>query len=159
MSPRSVCGLAFLCVALSASVAGADPGLHVAPASAPEGADAKTLKAALEKTVNADIAGDASATYLAGYTLFPKLVVMRKFVEGDTKVPTISCVVELSIVDSKGTIAAKVWGSSTSTSATPVQTLEVATHAATSRLSISLRALSERERRIERERDKTAQRK
>jgi hypothetical protein len=158
MSPRSICGVAFLWVALSASAAAADQGLHIAPPTAPQGVDATTLKA-LAKTVKADVGGDISATYLDGYTLFPKVVVMRKFVEGDAKVPTITCVVELSVVDSSGAIAAKVWGSSNSTNATPVQTIEVAAHAATSRLSTSLRALSERERRIAREREKTAQRK
>ncbi len=155
MSARSLWAPALLCVALSTSVAGADTGLHVAPPSAQSEVEPPTLKT-LQKAVDADIAADASSTYLEGYTLFPKLVVMRKFLEGEAKTPTISCVVELTVVDPKGSLVAKVWGSSNSTNATPVHTVEAAAHAATSRLAVSLRALSERERRIARERDRTA---
>jgi hypothetical protein len=155
MSARSLWAPLLLCVALSTSVADAETGLHIAPPSAQSEVEPPTLKA-LEKAVNADITSDASSTYLEGYTLFPKLVSMRKFLEGDSKTPTVACVVELSVVDPKGNLVAKVWGSSNSTNATPAQTVEVAAHAATSRLSLSLRALSERERRIARERDRTA---
>jgi hypothetical protein len=158
MSARNLWAPLVLCVALSTSVAGADSGLQIAPPSAAAEVEPPTLKA-LGKAVAADVAGDAASEHLEGYTLFPKLVSLRKFIEGETKTPTISCVVELSVVDPKGAVVAKVWGSSNATNATAAHTVEAAAHAAMGRLAVSLRALSERERRVARERDRTARNK
>jgi hypothetical protein len=130
---------------LTASIAGADPGMKVAPASSLPRVDART-RVALHNAVESDLAADESVSALDGYTLFPKLVELRRYVEGAQKTPTSVCVVELTVVDAAGTVVARTRAAANSQSATDRETLEAAAQAATTRISMSLAALSRAER-------------
>jgi hypothetical protein len=119
--------------------------MKVAPASAPPQVDART-RVALHDAVETDLAADQSVSALDGYTLFPKLVELRRYVEGTQKTPTSVCVVELTVVDTAGTVVARTRAAANSQSATERETLEAAAQAATTRISLSLAALSRAER-------------
>lgn len=130
---------------LTASIASADPGLKVAPASAPPTVDVRT-RVALHNAVETDLASDESVRFLDGYTLFPKLVELRRYIEGNQKMPTSVCVVELTVIDGGGAVVARTRAAANSQTADANETLEAAAQAATARLSVSLAALSRAER-------------
>jgi hypothetical protein len=134
-----------LAALLAASIASAEPGLHVAPAGAPPNTDTR-LRVFLHDAVEHDLASNESATTLDGYTLFPKLVELRRYIEGNQKTPVSVCVVELTVLDASGAVAARTRAAANSQSATPKETLEAAAQAATTRLSVSLAALSRAQR-------------
>ena len=119
--------------------------MTVAPASGPPNVDART-RVVLHDAVASDLAGNDAVSTLGGYTLFPKLVELRRYVEGNQKTPTSVCVVELTVVDTSGNVVARTRAAANSQSASQRETLEAATQAATARLSISLAALSRAER-------------
>ena len=145
MTPRwSSVGFTLAAV-LAASMASAEPGMTVAPASGPPNVDART-RVVLHDAVASDLVSNESVSRLAGYTLFPKLVELRRYVEGSEKTPTSVCVVELSVVDGSGNVVARTRAAANSQSATERETLEAATRAAAARLSVSLAALSRAER-------------
>jgi hypothetical protein len=145
MTPRwSSVGWALAAV-LVASMASAMPGLTVAPASGPPNVDART-RVVLHDAVESDLASNEAVSKLGGYTLFPKLVELRRYVEGNQKTPTTVCVVELSVVDGSGNLVARTRGTASSQTATERETLEAATAASAARLSVSLAALSRAER-------------
>jgi hypothetical protein len=134
-----------LAVLLAASVASADPGITIAPASSPPAVDART-RSAFHDAVAEDLASNDAATVLDGYTLFPKLVELRRFVEGKEK-PTLVCVVELVVVNGSGAVVARTRASANSQTATQKETLDAAAQAATARLAVSLDALARSETR------------
>jgi len=136
------CGLAVL---LAASVASAEPGIKIAPASSPPAVDART-RVALHDAVADDLANSGAATALDGYTLFPQLVELRRFAEGKGK-PTLVCVVELVVVNGAGDIVARTRASANSQTASQKETLDAAAQAATARLALSLDALARAETR------------
>jgi hypothetical protein len=145
MTPRFLSVGWTLAAVLAASIASAEPGMTVAPASGPANVDART-RVALHDAVAGDLASNESVSALDGYTLFPKLVQLRRYIEGDQKTPTSVCVVELSVVDGSGNIVARTRAAANSQTASQRETLEAAAQAATARLSISLAALSRAQR-------------
>jgi hypothetical protein len=145
MTPRLLSVGWTLAAVLAASLAGAEPRMTVAPASAPPNVDART-RVALHNAVESDLASDDSVSTLSGYTLFPKLVELRRYVEGNQKTPTSVCVVELTVIDGSGKVVARTRAAANSQSVNERETLEAAAQAATTRLSVSLAALSRAER-------------
>jgi hypothetical protein len=145
MAPRFLSVGWTLAAVFAASLASAEPRMTVAPASAPPNVDART-RVALHNAVENDLANDESASALSGYTLFPKLVELRRYVEGNQKTPTSVCVVELTVVDGSGKVVAKTRAAANSQSADQRETLDAAAQAASARLSVSLAALSRAER-------------
>src|SRR5512146_3098472 len=91
-----------LALLLATSVASAQPGIHIAPASSPATVDART-RTALHDAVADDLASNDAAATLDGYTLLPRVVELRRFVEGKEK-PTLVCVVELVVVNGAGEV-------------------------------------------------------
>jgi hypothetical protein len=136
------CSLALL---LAASVASAEPGIKIAPASSPPAVDARAV-VALHDAVAGDLANNDAAATLDGYTLFPKLVELRRFVEGKAK-PTLVCVVELVVVNGAGEVVARTRASANSQTASQKETLDAAAQAATARLAVSLDAFARAETR------------
>jgi hypothetical protein len=134
-----------LAVLLVASVASAEPGIKIAPASSPPAVDART-RVAFHDAVADDLASNDAAASLEGYTLFPKVVEVRRFVDGKEK-PTLVCVVELMVVNGAGDVVARTRASANSQSASQKETLDAAAQAATARLAISLDALARAETR------------
>jgi hypothetical protein len=145
MTPRFLSLGWTLAAVLAASLASAEPRMTVAPASAPPNVAALT-RVALHDAVVSDLASDESASMLSGYKLFPKLVQLRRYVEGNQKTPTSVCVVELTVVDGSGKVVARTRAAANSQSANERETLEAAAQAASTRLSVSLAALSRAER-------------
>ncbi|HTQ08046.1 MAG TPA: hypothetical protein VMI54_29535 [Polyangiaceae bacterium] len=134
-----------MAVLLGASVASADPGITVAPASSPPEVEPHE-RVALHDAVASDLANNQAAAALDGFTLLPKLVELRRFVEGHDK-PTLVCVVELTVVNGSGVVVARTRASANSQTATKRETLDAAAQAATARLALSLDALSRAETR------------
>jgi hypothetical protein len=130
---------------LAASVASADPGMKIAPASGPPNVDAR-VRVVLHDAVEKELSGNDSVSVLGAYTLFPKLVELRRYVEGEQKTPTSVCIVELTLVDGSGAVAARVRTAADSPTATQREVLEAAAQAATARISVSLAAFSRAER-------------
>ena len=145
MARRTLVAGYSLAILLAASVASAEPGLKIAPASSPPAVDART-RVAFHDAVADDLANSAAAATLDGYTVLPKVVEVRHFVEGKQK-PTLVCVVELVVVNNGGDIVARTRASANSQTATQKETLDAAAQAATARLAISLDALSRAETR------------
>ena len=139
MSLRSVCVTALLATVFAASVAGADPGVVIAPATSPPEVDART-RASFQDKVKREVASDTTATKLDGYTLYPRLIQVRRYRENDAESLTVVCVVELVLTARDGRIVARTRGTASSAGATQEQVLEVATHGATTRLSAGLAA-------------------
>jgi hypothetical protein len=135
----------FLGIALATVTASADPGMKVAPASGPANVDART-RVAFHDLIEQDIANNESSAALDGYTLFPKLLELRRYVEGDKKTATSVCVVELVLMDTAGDIVARTRAAASSESATPQETLAAAAQAATTKISLSIAAKARAER-------------
>ncbi len=145
MACRKLIAGCSLAVFLAASVASAEPKIKIAPASSPPAVDART-RVAFHDAVADDLAGNEAAASLEGYTLFPKVVELRRFVEGKEK-PTLVCVVELTVVNGAGAVVARTRASANSQSASQKETLDAAAQAATARLALSLDALARAETR------------
>lgn len=145
MAFRTLVAGCSLALFLAAPVASAEPGIHIAPASSPATVAAKT-RVALHDAVATDLASNGAAATLDGYTLFPRVVELRRFVEGKDK-PTLVCVVELVVVNGGGAVVAHTRASANSQTASETETLDAAAQAATARLAVSLDALSRAETR------------
>jgi hypothetical protein len=128
---------------LVATIASADPGVVVAPATSPPVVDART-RTEFRQQVKADVASDPAAAHLDGYTVQPKILELRSYQENDAKTPTVVCVVDLILTTSNGALAARARGTARSAAASPREVLDIATHAATTRLSAALAALARR---------------
>lgn len=144
MARRTLVAAWSLAALLAASVASAEPGIKIAPATSPP-ADAHS-RVAFHDAVVDDLSNNGAAGTLDGYTLFPKLLELRRFVEGKDK-PTLVCVVELMVVNGSGAVVARARASANSQTATQKETLDAAAQAATARLALSLDALSRAETR------------
>jgi hypothetical protein len=145
MASRTLLAASFFAALLAAPVASADPGITIAPASSPPAVDART-RVTFHDAVADDLANNDAAASLDGYTLFPKVVEVRHFVEGKEK-PTLVCVVELVVVNGAGAVVAHTRASANSQTATQKETLAAAAQAATARLTVSLDALARAETR------------
>jgi len=144
MSPRRAVAGWFFAALLSASVVHAE-GMRVAPASAPPSV-AMTTRKALETAIESDLANRAE-DIPEGYTLFPRLLELRRYVEGGAKRATLVCVVELTLVaDADGKVAGRTRASANSSEAKEKEVVGAAGHAATERLSSTLAALARAQR-------------
>jgi hypothetical protein len=120
-------------------------GVRVAPASAPPNVAAAARKA-LDTAVEGDLA-DRAAQVPEGYTLFPRVLELRRYVDGDAKRPTLVCVVELTLVaDADGKVVGRTRASANSSEAKEKDVVDAAGHAATARLSGTLAALARAQR-------------
>ena len=127
-----------------ASVAHAEGTVQVAPASSPPNT-ANWVPPALKQTVEEGLASTPAITPV-GYTVFPHLLELRRFVEADPKKPTLVCVVELTLLDERdGRIVAKTRGSANSATASERDVLRVAAEGATTRIASTIAALARRD--------------
>jgi hypothetical protein len=144
MSPKRLFFSWVLAACMATGVAQAEGGVQVAPASSPPTA-ASWTRPALKQTVEQGLADRPSITPV-GYTVFPHLLELRRYVDGDPKKPTVVCVVELTLLDERvGRIVAKTRGSANSVTASEREVLRTAAEGATSRLADTLAVLARRE--------------
>ena len=144
MSPQRVFAGSLVAALLATSVALAEPGVQVAPATStpPVPASVRTF---LHDAVQKDVTTDASAAGLNGYTVYPALLELRRFDDG-AKTATLVCIVELTMTKDGGPVVARVRGNATSPAATERELLKVAADAAAARLSSTLEALNQAQR-------------
>ena len=144
MFPRTALFAWILAACTVVSVARAEGSVQVAPASTPPNT-AQWVPPALKQTVEEGLANAPSITS-AGYTVFPHLLELRRYVDGDPKKPTLVCVVELTLLDERdGRIVAKTRGSANSATAPEREVLRVAAEGATNRIANTIAVLARRD--------------
>lgn len=144
MSPRTALFAWILAACTAVSVAHAEGTVQVAPASTPPNT-ARWIPPALKQAVEEGLASAPSITPV-GYTVFPHLLELRRYVDGDPKKPTLVCVVELTLLDERdGRIVAKTRGSANSATAPEREVLRVAAEGATTRIANTIAALARRD--------------
>jgi hypothetical protein len=144
MAPKMLVAGWSLAALLAAPLASAEPAIKVAPASSPPTVDARA-RVALHDVVEQDLASDDALRLLDAYTVFPNLIELRRFVDAADSAQKLVCVVELVAVNGAGDIVARTRSTANSETATQKETLTVAAHAATARLTVSLDAISRAE--------------
>jgi hypothetical protein len=146
MQPRQASFALLLASSLAVSVAvaaPADSSARVESATAPAGTDAR-LKNALRASVAQHLADAGLSGSLAGYSLSPSLVQLRRYVEPGQKHARLVCVVGLALNSDRGVLA-DIRGSASITGASQLDAVDAAAHSAVARLPAILSRIQARE--------------
>lgn len=142
MTPRPTGFGLLLTAALATSLAAAAPAdstAHVKNASAPAGTDARykaVLNASLQKHLN-EAKLDAE---LAGYSISPSLIQLRRYVGPAPGRVKLVCVVGLAL-EAPTSLVAEVRGNAATSGTSPVDAIDAATRSAVARLPRTLAQL------------------
>ncbi len=126
-----------------AAAAPADSSARVDAASAPAGTDTR-FKAALRASVSQHLSDAGLSASLAGYSLSPSLVQLRRYIGPGQTTARFVCIVGLALKNDQGLLA-DVRGSATTTSASPLEALDAAAQAAVARLPAVLSRIQARQ--------------
>jgi hypothetical protein len=138
------CVLAFG-LAVSSAWAAPRPAIRIGPETAPPSIGANT-RTAFRLVVTSSVAG-AGFSPRRGYTAYPSLVELRRYVEPGETSPTVACVVSIAVTDDKEILIATVRGSATSRGGAAREVLQIATQSAVKRLVKTLES-NERSRKV-----------
>ncbi len=146
MNPRQASFALLLAGSLAVSLAvaaPADSSIRVESATAPAGTDAR-LKTALHASITQQLADAGLSASLQGYSLSPSLVQLRRYVEPGQKQARLVCVVGLALNSDRGVLA-DIRGSASTASASQLDAVDAAAHAAVARLPAILSRIQARE--------------
>jgi hypothetical protein len=151
MTPQRL-ALGWLATLLLASSLGfAEPAtsvVRVGPAKAPVAVDART-RAAVRDIVKRHLEQARLDPALRAYTVSPALVQLRRYVEPDSDVPALVCVIDLALLDDGKKLVGRVRGSAKTVPASTMEALDAAARSAVAELPQLLVA-------IERSQNKTS---
>jgi hypothetical protein len=137
----------FSAVLLASSLAFASPTasstVRVGPASVPASVNAK-LRGAVRDAVKRELAQAQLDPALRAYTISPALVQLRRYVEPGAEAVAMVCVLDLAVVDDRGTVLGSVRGNAKTIPANDKDALEAATRSAVAELPGMLAAIQAR---------------
>lgn len=140
---RGIALAAVLAVSASATAATTRSRAGVDPATAPAGTDPQ-VRQALRVAIAQHLAAAGLDDALAGYSLSPALLELRRYVDPGQKRTKFVCVVGLSVQNAEREIVAEIRGSAATQGASQFDAVDAAAHSAVLRVADTLAELKSR---------------
>lgn len=140
---RGLALAAVLAVSASASAATTRARAGVEPATAPAGTDPQVTRA-LRLAVAQHLAAAGLDDALAGFSLSPALLELRRYVDPGQKTTKFVCVVGLSVQNDEREIVAEIRGTAATHGSSQLDAVDAAAHSAVLRVADTLAALKAR---------------